>query len=160
MMGLLAEYVMANAVRGDCTCGKCIDAPANPQQPNGHTVDMTFFKVAAKEGADAQSLRALVEAEFPHWLDGAEHNYLQVGADIGDQGIAIMCIGLGHLLGLWQALTPETVVPFLPADLKQQMAGQGFITLQVRESPLKEKVNDLATSHNIAVAGGGTAPNA
>ena len=127
----LIDYVSAYAVRGACTCGKCCDAPENPEekQPEGHTVDLTFFKVAAKGGYKDEFL-SLVRAEHPDWLDGKEHSYLQVGGDMGDQGIALMTIGLGHLLGAWKALSPETMMPFLPPDLKQQMAGGGMVSLQ------------------------------
>jgi len=128
----LADYVHTHAERGACTCGKCFDAPENPEtkQPKGHTVNMTFFEVCAKADAKADEFLALVKAEFPHWLDGQEHSYLEVGADIGDQGIAITAIGLGHLLGVWKALTPDTLMPFLDPALKQQMAGMGMLALK------------------------------
>lgn len=127
----LADYVLTHSVRGACTCGKCCDAPKNPEkkQPNGHTVNLTFFKVAAK-GGEKDEFLSLVKKEHPDWLDGKEHNYLQIGADLGDQGIALMTIGLGHLLGAWKAISPDTVMPSLPEDLKQQMAGQGMISLR------------------------------
>jgi len=127
----LDDYVLAHTIRGACTCGKCFDAPDNPKkkQPNGHTVNLTFFKVAAK-GGDKDIFLSLVKREYPNWLNGEEHNYLQVGGDMGDQGIALMTIGLGHLLGAWKALTPDTLMPFLPEDLKQKMAGQGMVSLQ------------------------------
>jgi len=127
----LYDYVLTYAVRGVCTCGKCCDAPDNPEekQPEGHTVDLTFFKVATK-GGNKDEFLSLVKAEHPDWLDGKEHNYLQVGGDMGDQDIALMTIGLGHLLGAWKALSPETMMPFLSPDLKQQMAGGGMVSLQ------------------------------
>ncbi|MEW6613913.1 MAG: hypothetical protein AB1401_00355 [Thermodesulfobacteriota bacterium] len=127
----LYDYVSAYAERGACTCGRCYDAPENPEetQPDGHTVDLTFFKVAAK-GGDKDTFLSLVRAEHPGWLDGKEHSYIHVGAEMGDQGIALMTIGLGHLLGAWKALSPDTMMPFLPSDLKQQMAGRGMVSLQ------------------------------
>jgi hypothetical protein len=135
----LAEYVIAFAVRGACTCRRCCDASDKPEdkQPDGHTIDLTFFKVAAEKDANAEDFRSLVEAEFPHWLDGKEHNYLQCGGDIGDQGICLMAFGLGHLLGVWKCLCPETMMPFLPADMKQQMAGRGMIA--INSEPEKAK---------------------
>jgi hypothetical protein len=104
---MLADYVLAHSIRGACTCGKCLDAPDDPKekQPHRHTVDLTFFKVAAN-GGDKEEFLSLVKQEYPHWLDGTEHSYLQVGADMGDQGIALMTIGLGDLLGVWRALSP------------------------------------------------------
>jgi len=127
----LSNYVLAHVERGACTCGKCFDAPENPKekQPNGHTVNLTFFHVAAN-GGDKDEFLSLVRKEHPDWLDGKEHSYLQVGADMGDQGIALMTIGFGHLLGAWKALSPDTMMSFLPEDLKQEMAGRGMVSLQ------------------------------
>ena len=129
----LVKYVQEHAVRGECTCGRCIDAPKNPEQlqPIGHTVDLTFFEVAAKD-ADKDTFLNLVKEEFPHYLDGKEHNYLEVGADLGDQGIALMAIGLGHLLGVWDALCPNTIMPFLSKELKMEMAGMGLVALRAK----------------------------
>lgn len=127
----LIEYVRAHAQRGACKCGKCADQVPDPNsaQPNGHTVNMTFFEVAQDGTATAEEFRALVMAEYPDWLNGAEHNYLKIGAEMGDQGLAIMTIGLGHLLGVWRALTPDIVMASLPASLKTKMAESGMIAL-------------------------------
>jgi len=122
------EYVRDNAIRGDCVCGMCIDAPFNPKQPSEHTIDMAFFKVAKSESANADDFKNLVEEEFPHWLDGEEHNYIQMGSEIGDQGLAIMAIALGHLLGIWKAITPAMMG--LPDELAKQMAGMGLLSMQ------------------------------
>jgi len=128
----LAEFVLKHAERGNCTCGRCIDAPANPKQPGGHTINLSFFKVAAKENPDKDEMLDLVKKEFPQWLNGAEHSYLEVGGDMGDQGLAIMTIGLGHLLGIWECLCPETIMPFLPPKMKQQMAERGLVCLRAK----------------------------
>jgi len=127
----LCDYVLTHTKRGACTCGKCFDAPENPKQnqPDGHTVNLTFFKIAA-ESANKDEFLFLVQKEHPEWLDGEEHSYFQIGADMGDQGIALMTIGLGHLLGVWKALSPDTLMPSLPEDLKLQMAGAGMVSLQ------------------------------
>ena len=125
---MLWEYIRDNAIRGDCVCGMCIDASHNPEQPNGHTVDMVFFKVAKKEGANSDVFKKLVEDEFPHWLNGEEHNYINMGAEVGDQGMAIMAIALGHLLGVWKALTPALMG--IPDDLAKQMAGMGMLSMK------------------------------
>lgn len=126
----LYEYVQQHTVRGACTCGKCIDSVSNPEenQPNVHTVDMVFFEVAKRDGADVDEFRVLVEAEFPRWLDGGEHNYIEMGADIGDQGIAMMTMALGGLLGIWKVLTPALLG--LPKELQLQMAGMGMLSIQ------------------------------
>jgi len=132
----LSEYVTEHTIRGACRCGKCIDAPLNPdelQPDSGHTADLTFFKVAKKGNPEKDEFEKLVKSEFPHWLDGEEHSYLETGADIGDQGLALMAMGLGSILGVWDLLTPETLMPFLDDDMKKQMAGTGYITIKSKK---------------------------
>lgn len=131
------DYVRKHAIRGACTCGRCIDAPKNPEQcqPDGHTINLTFFKIA-NNGGNKEEFERIFKKEFPHWFDGKEHSYLQAGADIGDQGLCLMAFGLGHLLGVWKCLCPETTMPFLPDDLKKQMVDGGMITIQCPKNSL------------------------
>ena len=130
----LNEYVMRHTVRGACACGKCVDAIENPQvhQPTGRTANLTFFEVANIDGVKEEFL-TLVRNEHPNWLDGEEHNYIAVGAEIGDQSLALMTIGLGHLLGVWEALSPDTIMPFLDKETKNMMAQQGMVALKARK---------------------------
>jgi hypothetical protein len=137
MMKELIDYVTNYAIRGDCTCGKCLDAPSNPKQPTEHAVDMIFFKVAAINGANADKLKELIavnkKGEFCDidLFDGNEHNYMEIGGWIGDQGIALMLMGLGTILGLWDLLTPVTILKMNSNDpVCQQMAGMGMIVIQ------------------------------
>jgi len=124
----LCKFVMDHAERGTCRCGKCCDHPGEDTQPDDHTVDMVFFNVSAKNNPDADQLRELInESDFDPW-DGKEHSYIEVGGWIGDQGVALMLMGLGALLGLWKLMTPK-MISGLPDDLVQLMAGQGMITI-------------------------------
>ena len=127
----LYDYVLTHTIRGACVCGKCCDASENPEekQPTGHTVDLTFFKVSAV-GGDKDEFSSMVQTEYPTWLDKKEHSFIEIGDDIGDQDIALMTIGLGHLPGAWKALSPDTTLPFLPSEIKQLMAGYGMVSLQ------------------------------
>lgn len=136
-MKKLTEFVTKYAIRGECCCGKCIDGvkDAESHQPD-HSVNLTFFRVAAKEEATKEELLSIVKEEYPTLLDGEEHSYITVGADVGDQGLALMLIGLGAVLEAWKALTPE-LLPGIPDDLKQQMAGQGMISLIYKEEVKK-----------------------
>ena len=133
-MGLW-DYVKEKSMRGACTCGKCIDAPKNPEklQPKGHTANLIFFKVVKRDNPDANEFRKLVEKEFPPWLDGKEHNYLECGGDMGDQGMALQTMGLGSLLGVWNLYTPENMLPSATDEFKRKLAGQGMITVQLKE---------------------------
>ena len=125
----LIEYVRANVSRGDCKCGKCIDRVTDPKQPFGHTADLIFFEVTKSEDADAETFKALVEAEYPQWLDGKEHNYIHIGGEVGDQGLGLMAMGLGSLLGLWDLITPKMLG--VSEDLVVQMAGMGMVSIMV-----------------------------
>lgn len=127
------EFIHAHSIRGACMCGLCIDAPDTPtnNQPRGHTADVMFFKVASANNPDPAIFRGLIEKEFPKWLDGNEHSYLETGADIGDQGMALQTMGLGHLLGVWQLMTPESMLgKHAPSELKMRMAGAGMVTIK------------------------------
>lgn len=128
------DFVKEHATRGECTCGKCIDGVGNPEdhQPTGNVVDLTFFKVGVKEGTSKEEFEALMREKFPNWFDGKEHNYLQGGGEVGDQGVCLTLFGMGHVLGVWKCLCPETVMPTLPDDLKQQMAGCGMISIEYK----------------------------
>ena len=139
----LYEYMQKHAERGECRCGKCLDRVEHPEQyqPGGHTADVVFFKVAAKADehgtpASADELKALVKANVKgaygdvDLFDGKEHNYLELGGWIGDQGAALTLMGLGTVLGLWRLLTPSSVFGnLIPDDLKQQLAGAGMIAV-------------------------------
>jgi len=134
----LREFVLRHADRGTCRCGQCADHPGEDEQPEGHTVDMVFFEVSLKDAEEPEKLREqlreLVTAsktgEFCDLdlLNGAEYSYIQIGAWIGDQGLALMLMGIGQLLGLWQIMTPKMLG--LPEDLVQLMVGQGMICLR------------------------------
>ena len=128
----LINYVETHIERGACQCGRCLDAPKNPEdkQPEGHTVDLVFFKVKGINNPDLKEFKELVKKEFPYWLDGKEHSYLQVGGDVGDQGLALMTMGLGKLLGLWELFPPESMMPFLDNATKMEMAGRGYISIR------------------------------
>lgn len=129
----LYDYVKEHAQRGACMCGACMDAPSNPErrQPSGHTADLVFFRVAVKNNPSKTEFEQLARKQFSHWFDGKEHSYLEAGADMGDQGIALMTMGLGSLLGVWELLTPLSVLgPDCPEDIKMGLAGRGFIHIK------------------------------
>lgn len=129
----LVDYVIKHTERGACTCGKCIDAPSNPEalQPQGHTAELVFFKVAMRDNPARVEFERMVRAEFPLWLDGAEHSYLETGADIGDQGLAMQAMGLGAMLGVWNLYTPCNMLGLKSDDpLAKHAAGAGYITIK------------------------------
>jgi hypothetical protein len=137
-MSALADFVLKHTVCGSCECGKCVDAPETPVQPTGHTADVYFFQVAAKDNPNIETLRQLLaehKGEFcsANPLDGEEHDYRELGGWIGDQGLAFRLMGLGTLLGIWKLLTPKNMLPGFPKDLMDRMAGQGYVSIQAKE---------------------------
>jgi hypothetical protein len=138
-MNELSNFVLSHAVRGACMCGRCADAMAHPEkgQPQGHTAHMVFFEVALVEGTKAEDLKALVAASIKgefcdvNLFDGKEHNYMDIGGWIGDQGVALMLMGIGSLLGLWKLMTPITMLHLKPKDpMTLQLAGFGMVAIQ------------------------------
>jgi hypothetical protein len=134
----LIEYIQTHSTRGACQCGRCYDAMENPKshQPTGHTADVVFFKVALSRDVDshAKDLQELLDKNknsYCNPLDGNEHSYIELGGWIGDQGLALQLIGLGHLLGLWVLMTPETILGIPSEDrLALDLAGAGFVSMR------------------------------
>jgi len=128
----VAEYVSQHTERGSCQCGLCFDAPDEPTKPAGHTISVEFFDVS-QQGADRDEYLDLVRQEFPHWLDGAEHSYLETGADIGDQGLAMQAMALGQLLDAWKLMTPSKMLgAAIDKKIAMTMAGNGYITIRYK----------------------------
>jgi hypothetical protein len=128
-------YVIAHTERGECKCSKCCDKGDAPD-PEGHTVDMVFFKVAFKDDPTLDEFKRLTaearDGEFAKVdpFDGHEHNYMELGAWIGDQGLAIRYMALGVYLGAFTLLSPA----MLGLDSKDhetlQMAEMGFLAIR------------------------------
>ena len=133
----LIEYVQKHTARGECKCGRCIDK-GNKSDPEGHVADLMFFKISAKDEPTAEEFTKLAKAHQGEFekvdpFDGEEHSYLQLGAWIGDQGLAMQFMGLGHLLGVFDLLTPRTMLPPDVADeMGMQLAESGMVTVKKR----------------------------
>ena len=137
-MEKLHEFIAKHSVRGTCTCGSCSDAPDNPEehQPTGHTADVEFFKISLKDKPDPEVLRTLIQENFKgefsdlDLFDGKEHNFIEIGAWIGDQGAALILMGMGKLLDLWELFTPTSMGA--PPDMAKMMAQEGLVSIKVR----------------------------
>ena len=137
----LVEFVTRFTQRGDCTCGRCIDRKDSPEQPEGHTADLIFFKVSAINNPDAGELRRLVEGnkagEFCNidMFDGKEHSYMEIGGWIGSQDLALQLMGLGTVLGLWDLWSPVTILKLPPdSELAKDLAMNGFLSIKAKKS--------------------------
>lgn len=137
----LQEFVSTYSDRGQCKCGRCIDVVADAPSPNGtHTANLEFFEVCLKGEPKKEKFEALVKAHKGVYgdcdlFDGKEHNYMELGGWIGDQGLALMMMGMGSLLGVWSLMTPSKMLgDSIPAEMKMQMAGMGMVTVKAHGS--------------------------
>lgn len=138
----IRDFLDHYVVRGACTCGQCADAVLYPEnhQPEGHTADVIFFKVALDSTHRGADLRALIEREYPVLLDGCEHNYLEIGALLGDQGEALLLMGAGSLLGVWTLMTPRSLFSDmglhdvgLSDKMLMKLAVSGMVKIQTKK---------------------------
>ena len=96
-------------------------------------VDVFFFTVKIVGDPVADDLSRLLQnakqGEFCELdlLDIKEHNYLEIGGWIGDQGLALRLMGLGKHLNLWNVITPK-IFKNLSEDQQRHMAGMGFVS--------------------------------
>lgn len=100
----LLDYIENHTERGACRCSACCgrvyaSAPL-------HSVDVHFFWVRVRGTPDADKLRELLRW-YPY-LDRLEGGptYIEMGAALGDQELALRLIALGKLVGLWDVITP------------------------------------------------------
>ncbi len=89
------------------------------------------FLVIGVDRAKAEARRAdLVEIldsyPQPDRLAGGP-SYIEVGAEIGDQGAAFQLFALGKVLGLWSVVTPASLG--FRGQEAQAMAGSGLIMI-------------------------------
>ena len=125
----LDTYVMNHTGR---LCECCAEKEA--KDPTVKSADMIFFKVVAVKDPKADELRELIKNHQSEYgpidlFDGKEHSYIEIGGFIGDQGAALLLMALGSILGLWKLMTPR-MLPGIPEDMVQSMAGIGYITIQ------------------------------
>lgn len=135
-MDTLRQYLAGNAIQ--VQPGQLCDA------------DMIFFGVTARNTATHEGLRAAIDgyvAEYPDLgildlFDGKEHGYIEIGAWADDQGVALILMGLGYALGMWDLLTPRSVLRHFDDTpgtgsakdtLVEKMAGMGYITIKAKK---------------------------
>ena len=101
------------------------DAPADLEK-----VDCEFLVIGVDrkkaEVYRADLIELLNTYPSPERLAGGP-SYIEVGAEIGDQGAAFQLFALGKTLGLWDIITPK-VLGFSGAEARQ-MAGIGFVMM-------------------------------
>jgi hypothetical protein len=116
-----------------CICDATEEVPVGTEGSQ----NLEFFGVRTdKTKVTAEEVRGLIQNHIGEFedcnpFDGEEHSYIELGAFVGDQGAALRLMGMGADLGLWTLLTPTSLMPFLPEELRMQMAGNGFVCIKV-----------------------------
>lgn len=142
-MNDLAKYIIDHCIRGACMCGKCSDVHVEKSQPDGHTVDVQFFKVALKTPILTDADKEVMQKNFIQLVkdhkgiynetdlfDGNEHNFVEIGGWIGNQGIALELMGMGELLGIWKVITPDRLAPDFSEETRSMLAEAGYISIK------------------------------
>jgi hypothetical protein len=133
-MSPLAQYVIKHTERGECKCGWCSDVGSKPDPCGAHTADLIFFKAAIRDNPRREEFESLTRKHVGTFaeldpFDGKEHSYIELGGWLGDQGLALRYMALGYLLGIFQLLTPRSVLPGLNADLVMKLAMSGGVAV-------------------------------
>lgn len=102
-------------------------------------VDVHFVQIGVrrdKAEAHREELRSLLsEYPEPERLKSGP-SYIEVGAVIGDQGMALKLFALGEVLGFWKVITPGTLrLTGVQAD---EAAGAGFVMISGFNSAQKK----------------------
>jgi len=116
--------------------------PADTAPSGQRAVQLILLDVIPSGSADADTLRRLICAHKGEYIDvnlfdGAEHDYIQLGAWLGSQHHALALMGLGTHLGLWKLLSPRTMLPAgtLTLEEERELAGRGLVTVQAVQTP-------------------------
>lgn len=102
----LIEFIKTHTAADPCNCNECNGKPAD-QKPE-HTIFVGFFVMSLRNNPDPAVLEKLTKENIKgsfcdiDVFNGDPLNYIQLGGWIGDQGLAILFMGLGRLLGLWE----------------------------------------------------------
>jgi hypothetical protein len=114
-------------------------------------VDVHFFEVALRnpdedKPAMASALRRLL-ADYPDPERlAAGPSYIELGGVVGDQGLALMLIGLGELVGLWAVINPKRLG--FTGKKADEMAGSGYVMC----SGLKPEGEGLSSNEIAMIA--------
>jgi hypothetical protein len=91
-------------------------------------VDLAFIVIgvdrAKAEQHKAELIDILNSYPEPDRLAGGP-SYIEVGAQIGDQGAAFQLFALGKVLGLWDVITPKSLG--FDGEAARNMAGMGYV---------------------------------
>jgi hypothetical protein len=103
---------------------------SHPSFDDCEKVDVEFCVIAVdkKRAEDRRTELVDILKQYPNperLADGP--SYIEVGAEIGDQGAALQLFALGKVLGLWDIITPK--IMGFEGEEASQMAGMGLVMI-------------------------------
>lgn len=151
----LAEYIVEYCIKGswECTCGKCIDIDSDDNVQNSgrkygtKTADVQLFKVTFRNLCDISKIeKDIIKENFIQLikchegvnkdidiLDGREHGFIEIGKWIGDRNMALMLMGMGELLDMWEVITPNRVASEFSEETRKMLVDAGCILIKYKE---------------------------
>ena len=118
----VSQYLADHTEHRTCRCSKCEEAT------NGsHMVDLTWIVMSKTSDLSKDRVEELVGELIP---DSRPRSVSDLGECLGDYRLALQVIGLGHLAGCWQAVSPDVLFPsdaVADRDLKRDMAEGGCV---------------------------------
>lgn len=121
------------------------DAVLQVQPDTEGATDVGFISIIQNPEVELDAVtlsKAILAAEKGYYQDEplerllAGPSYIELGAWIGDQGLALALMGLGSALDIWGIITPQTLG--IEGEEAKQMMGMGFIMVAPgQESPLR-----------------------
>jgi hypothetical protein len=113
------------------------------QAPSSEDIDMVFFHVRVSKAVKYEEVLSLMLAHKgyfrqPVFAYGREYSYIELGDWLGDQGRALQFMALGKSVGLFELLTPLTVLPggALTREEAIKLAQRGMLTVVLNNVPL------------------------
>ena len=104
--------------------------PVHAARPDVELIDVEFITIGVDKGKAETQRDSLVGIlrTYPDPQRLAQGpSYIEVGAELGDQGLALQLFALGKALGLWDIITPASLG--FSGDEARDLAGRGFVMI-------------------------------
>lgn len=104
--------------------------PVDATPPGFEDVDLCLVVIRVNVEAAktrAAELRGIMETYPQPARLAAGPSYIEVGAEVGDQGAALQLFAVGKVAGLWDVVTPAFMG--IHGEQAKAMAGQGFVMI-------------------------------
>ncbi len=101
------------------------------EKAGSNDINLTFFGVRKIGEPSVEKFKELA-SPIKEILNKTKEDvsYIKLGPIFDSQEKALQTMGLGHLMGEWEVLSPDTLMEFAPKGFKNHLAGQGLVTIK------------------------------